>query len=131
VLHEARYNASEGGAMKQTRFSTWLQQHLATTGLSIAEVARRYGNRSYQIVWKYTQGIHAPSEAHVDEFATAIGAEPNTVRELLGYPIVIDAETDLQRMMNDVLTILRPLSAGRRAAVVAVATETARQLTRL
>jgi hypothetical protein len=42
-------------------------------------------------------GQSHPIREHVDEFARAVGADPNTVRELLGYPLVEDGETDLRR----------------------------------
>src|SRR5689334_11108694 len=109
--------------MNHDEFSAWLQQRLSATGLSIAEVARRYGGRSYQIVWKYTQGIHAPSEQHVDEFARAVDADPNTVRALLGYAPVGNGEEDLQRMIDEILATLRPLSPRKRSVVAAVAAE--------
>ena len=117
--------------MSHERFSSWLRQHLKTSGLSIAEVARRYGNRSYQIVWKYKEGIHAPSEEHIDEFAKAVDVHPNVLREILGYSTVDDGEDDLRRAATEVMKMLRPLSPRARAAVVAVTAETARQVGRL
>lgn len=71
------------GGVPPDVFSTWLREHFVARGLTIPEVASRYGHTKTS-VRDYLNGRYRPRPKHVPAFANAIGVEPNELRQRLG-----------------------------------------------
>ena len=104
---------------------------MASEGLSMSEVARRYGH-STTIVSHYIHGRHLPSVENIPGFARAINVELNVLRDRLGLSKVRQSNPNApEDSVAQLERVLSPLSPREREVVINLASEMANQLRRL
>lgn len=95
-------------------FARQLRHHCRARGLTQAEVSRRY-RHSGAIVNKYFSGEHRPSDANQRDFARAIDAPVNTLRQWLGLEPLLGVGGDTgDGAVDDIQAILNRLNPAQR-----------------
>jgi hypothetical protein len=98
---------------RNQRFGAWLTRVMEEAGLGLAEVARRYGNRAPQLIYKYKKGKIAPVEAHADELSAAVERPPNELRAILAYPLLPESTNGAEALIDRIRPVLSTFSPAQ------------------
>lgn len=74
----------EATNQQRRAFGEALQQHASDRGLSLADLAAQLG-QTYEAIRKYARGEREPSPPMAFRIEEAVGVEPGTLSQYLGY----------------------------------------------